>query len=69
MSAERLKTDELQKLRAMDFSKRPGFEKAEDVLAREVGAAGSPERAEFGGRSGIPDVYVPDGYFDLHFLV
>ena len=23
----------------------------------------------FAGRSGIPDVYVPDGYFDLHFLV
>ena len=30
-SAERLKIDELQKLRAMDFSKRPGFEKAEDA--------------------------------------
>ena len=23
----------------------------------------------FAGRSGIPDVYVPDGYFDLHLLV
>ena len=51
MSAERLKTDELQKLRAMDFSKRPGFEKAEDVLAREVGAAGNPERAEFDAKA------------------
>lgn len=51
MSTARLKTDELQKLRAMDFSKKPGFEKAEDVLAREVGAAGSPERAEFDAKA------------------
>lgn len=43
----RLTTEELQKLRKMDFSKQDGFVDADTVLAREVGEAGSPERAEF----------------------
>ena len=43
----RLTAAELQKLRKTDFTSKPGFVKAETVLAREVGEAGSPERAEF----------------------
>ena len=49
-TTNRLTKDELQKLRNLDFSKQPGFVKAETVLAREIGETGSPERAEFDGK-------------------
>jgi ribosome-binding protein aMBF1 (putative translation factor) len=47
----RLTTEELQRLRNTDFSQRPGYQKAEAVLAREVGKAGSPEREEFDAKA------------------
>jgi ribosome-binding protein aMBF1 (putative translation factor) len=50
-NAKRLSTEKLQKLRNTDFSKLPGFEKASDVLAREYGAPGSPERDEFDAKA------------------
>ena len=43
--------EELQKLRQTDFSKKPGFVKAETVLAKEVGEVGTPERAEFDAKA------------------
>lgn len=51
MTAKRLTTEELQKLRNTDFSKKPGYVKAETVLAREVGEIGSEERAEFDAKA------------------
>lgn len=51
MNANRLTAQELQKLRSTDFSKRPGYKKASDVLAREVGAPGTPEREEFDAKA------------------
>lgn len=50
-TGDRLTIDELRKLRNMDFSKKPGFVKAEEVLAREVGEIGSPERADFDAKA------------------
>jgi ribosome-binding protein aMBF1 (putative translation factor) len=47
----RLTADELQKLRTTDFSKLPGYEKAADVLAREYGMPGTPERDEFDAKA------------------
>lgn len=47
----KLTKEELQKLRKMDFSNKQGFVKAETVLAREVGAKGSSERAEFDAKA------------------
>ena len=47
MATQRLTPKELQKLRSTDFSKIPGFVKAETILAREIGAPGSKEREEF----------------------
>lgn len=47
----RLTAEELQKLRQTDFSKKPGFVKAETVLAKEVGEVGTPERAEFDAKA------------------
>ena len=47
----RLTAEELKKLRQMDFGKKPGFETAETMLAREVGKAGSPERDEFNAKA------------------
>ena len=47
----RLRAEELQKLRKTYFSKLPGYEKASDVLAREVGEVGSPEREEFDAKA------------------
>lgn len=47
----RLTADELKKLRQVDFGKKPGFESVETLLAREVGEAGSPERAEFDAKA------------------
>ena len=49
----RLTAEELQKLRQTDFSKKPGFVKAETVLAKEVGEVGTPERAEFDAKARI----------------
>ena len=47
----RLTAEELKKLRQTDFGKKPGFETAETMLAREVGETGSPERAEFNAKA------------------
>ena len=47
----RLTAEELQKLRRTDFSKKPGFERAGAVLAREVGEVGSSEREEFDAKA------------------
>lgn len=47
----RLTAEELQKLRHTDFSKKPGFVKAETVLAKEVGEVGTPEREEFDAKA------------------
>ncbi len=47
----RLTADELQKLRKTDFSKKPGFIKAETVFARDIGKVDSPERAEFDAKA------------------
>jgi len=47
----RLTADELRKLRKTDFSKKPGFVKAETVLASEVGEIGSPQRDEFDAKA------------------
>lgn len=47
----RLTTEKLRKLRKMDFGKKPGFERAETMLVREVGETGSPEREEFDAKA------------------
>lgn len=47
----RLTAEELQKLRQTDFSRKPGFVKAETVLTKEVGNIGTPERAEFDAKA------------------
>ena len=47
----RLTPEELQQLRQTDFNSQPGFVSAETVLAKEVGAKGTPERAEFDARA------------------
>lgn len=47
----RLTAEELQKLRRTDFSKKPSFERAGSVLAREVGEVGSSEREEFDAKA------------------
>jgi ribosome-binding protein aMBF1 (putative translation factor) len=51
MSTNRLTAEELQKLRSTDFSKKPGYERAGNVLAREVGEVGTPEREEFDAKA------------------
>lgn len=51
MKAERLTSEELQKLRSTDFSGKPGFVKAGDILAREVGQEGTKERSEFDAKA------------------
>ncbi len=47
----RLTEEELKKLRQVDFVKKPGFETAETMLAREVGEEGSKERDEFNAKA------------------
>ncbi len=47
----RLTAEELQKLRQTDFSKKPGFVKAEKLFAEEIGETGTPERAEFDAKA------------------
>lgn len=47
----RLTAEELKKLHQTDFSKKPSFETAETMLAREVGEAGSQEHAEFNAKA------------------
>lgn len=47
----RLTSEELQKLRQIDFNAQPGFVQAESVLAKEVGAKGTPQRAEFDAKA------------------
>ncbi len=46
-----LTAEELKKLRQVDFSKKPGFETAESMLAREVGEKGSQERDDFNAKA------------------
>ena len=46
-----LTAKELQKLRKTDFSKKKVFFKASDVLAKEVGETGTPEREEFDAKA------------------
>lgn len=50
-TSNRLTTEELKKLRNIDFSKKPGFVKAETVLASKAGAIGSPERKDFDAKA------------------
>lgn len=47
----RLTTEELQKLRTTDFSKKKGFVKASEILAKEAGEAGTPERKVFDAKA------------------
>lgn len=51
MTNNRFSEEELQKLRQTDFSKIPGFVNASDILAKEVGVEGSPERDEFDAKA------------------
>ena len=46
----RLTAEKVKKLRQTDFAKKPGFETAEPMPAREAGETGSPERAEFNAK-------------------
>ena len=46
MTNNRLTAEELQKLRQTDFSKKPGFVKAETVLAKERTYINRIERGE-----------------------
>ena len=46
-----MKTEELKMLRDTDFSSKPGFERAEAVLVREIGEDGSPERKELDAKA------------------
>lgn len=43
----KLTAEELQKLRTTDFSKKEGFVKASEVLAKEAGEIGTSERETF----------------------
>ncbi|MBR5611107.1 MAG: helix-turn-helix transcriptional regulator [Bacteroidales bacterium] len=47
----RLTPEEIQKLRNTDFSKKEGFVKATEVLEKESGKIGSPERNEFDAKA------------------
>lgn len=47
----RLTAEELRKLRQTDFSKKTGFVKASEVLAKEIGEPGTPEREEFDAKA------------------
>lgn len=50
-TANSLTAEEIKKLREIDFSKKPGFVKAETVLAREAGELGSSEREDFDAKA------------------
>ena len=50
-TSNRLTAEEVKKLRQTDFAKKPGFETADTMLAREVGETGSQERAEFNAKA------------------
>ncbi len=50
-TVNRLTAEELSKLRQTNFSKKPGFVKASDVLDKEVGAEGTPTREEFDAKA------------------
>ena len=47
----KLTTEELQKLRNTDFSKKEGFVKAETFIADKVGVPGTQERADFDAKA------------------
>lgn len=51
MATDRLTTEELKRLRSVDFSTKPGYVNAEDVLSDEVGEVGSKEREEFDAKA------------------
>ena len=51
MKENRLTAEELQKLRQTDFSKQHGFVKASEILAKQVGEEGTPEREEFDAKA------------------
>ena len=51
MTENRLTAEELQKLRQTDFSKKPGFVKASEILAKEIGEEGTLEREEFDAKA------------------
>ena len=47
----RLTTEELKRLRSLDFTKLDGFKNASDILDNEVGRSGTPEREEFDAKA------------------
>lgn len=51
MKANRLTADEINKLRNVDFSRKPGFVNADTFLENEVGKIGSSERADFDAKA------------------
>lgn len=48
---QRLTPEELEKLRNLDFSDKPGFVKAEDILTAEAGEYGTKQREEFNAKA------------------
>ena len=51
MATNRLTAEDLKKLRSVDFSTKPGYVYAEDVLSDEVGEVGTKEREEFDAKA------------------
>ncbi len=47
----RLTTEELKKLRQIDFSQKSDFVEAADILAKEIGEESSKEREEFDAKA------------------
>lgn len=50
-ASTKLTAEELQKLRITDFSKKQGFVKASQILAKEAGEPDTPEREEFDAKA------------------
>ncbi len=50
-TSKRLTAEELKQLRQTNFSQKPGFVKATEVLNKEIGAIGTPERDEFNAKA------------------
>ena len=50
-TTNRLTTEELKRLREIDFSTKDGFINAETLLAREAGEQGTPKREEFDAKA------------------
>lgn len=51
MKTNRLTIAEIAKLRSTNFIAKPGFQRAEEVLSREVGAIGTSEREQFDAKA------------------